>query len=122
MTIYGVAFLAGCYIIGLLLGESLGSLLNIHANVGGVGFAMFLLMFASDWMTKNGMIKPDAEAGIRFWSNMYIPVIVAMAAIQNVKMAINSGWLAILAGIVPTAIAFSLIPLLSKMMKFKIES
>jgi malonate transporter MadL subunit len=113
MTIYGVAILAGCYILGLLLGESLGSLLDINANVGGVGFAMFLLMFASDWMHKKGFIKPDAEAGIRFWSSMYIPVIVAMAAIQNVKLAVSSGWLAILAGILPTAIAFSMIPLLS---------
>jgi malonate transporter MadL subunit len=52
MTIYGVAILAGSYIIGLLLGETLGSLLNINANVGGVGFAMFLLMFASDWMNR----------------------------------------------------------------------
>lgn len=121
MTIYGVAILAGCYIMGLLLGESLGSLLNINANVGGVGFAMFLLMFASDWMNKKGMIKADAEAGIRFWSTMYIPVIVAMAAIQNVKLAISSGWLAILAGIIPTGIAFSLIPVLSKLMKAKVN-
>ena len=122
MTIYGVAILAGCYITGLLVGESLGSLLNINANVGGVGFAMFFLMFASDWMNKKGMIKPDAEAGIRFWSTMYIPVIVAMAAIQNVKLAVNSGWLAILAGIVPTVIAFLLIPVLSKMMKEKVNA
>jgi malonate transporter MadL subunit len=119
MTIYGVGILAGCYIIGLLLGESLGSLLNINANVGGVGFAMFLLMFASDWMNKRGWIKPDSESGIRFWSNMYIPVIVAMAAIQNVKLALSSGWLAILAGIVPTVIAFSLIPVISNKIKEK---
>ena len=122
MTIYGVAILAGCYITGLLVGESLGSLLNINANVDGVGFAMFLLMFASDWMHKKGFIKPDAEAGIRFWSNMYIPVIVAMAAIQNVKLAVSSGWLAILAGIVPTVIAFSLIPILSRMLKEKVNA
>ena len=119
MTIYGVALLAVCYIVGQLFGEGLGKMLGIDANVGGVGFAMLMLILLSDWMSKRGLIKPETESGIGFWNQMYIPIIVAMAATQNVAAAISGGVLAILAGIIPTAIAFSLIPILSRFFKAK---
>jgi malonate transporter MadL subunit len=48
---------------------------------------------------------------------MYIPVIVAMSATQNVAVALSGGMLAILAGVIPTAIAFFLIPVLSRFLK-----
>ena len=44
MVIYGVAFLAGCMIVGLFLGELLGALIGVHANVGGVGIAMLVMI------------------------------------------------------------------------------
>ena len=119
MTIYGVAILAACYIIGQLFGEGLGQLLGIEANVGGVGFAMLLLILVSNFMLKRGYLKPQTEGGIGFWSQMYIPVIVAMSATQNVAVAISGGLLAILAGIIPTMIALSMIPVLAKFFKPK---
>ena len=119
MTIYGVALLAVCYIVGQLFGENLGKLLGIDANVGGVGFAMLMLILLSDWLSKRGFMKPETESGISFWNQMYIPIIVAMAATQNVAAAVSGGLLAIAAGIIPTAIAFSLIPVLSKYFKSK---
>ena len=119
MTIYGVALLAACYIAGQLFGEGLGKLLGIDANVGGVGFAMLLLIFLSNWMLKNKTMKPETEGGVGFWSQMYIPVIIAMSATQNVVSALSGGLLAILAGIIPTAIALSMIPVLSKFFKPK---
>lgn len=119
MTIYGVALLAACYIIGQLFGEGLGKLLNIEANVGGVGFAMLLLILLSNWLLKRGLLQAETEKGIGFWNQMYIPVIVAMSATQNVKVALSSGFLAILAGVVPTMAAFAMIPLLSKFFKPK---
>ena len=46
MNIYGVAILAACYLIGKLMGDLLGVLLDINGNIGGVGFAMALLVAA----------------------------------------------------------------------------
>jgi malonate transporter MadL subunit len=117
MLIYGVAVLAGCFITGQIIGEVLGRLLGIDANVGGVGFAMLLLILVNQWMHKRKLFTAEMEKGILFWSNMYIPVIVAMAAIQNVKAAVSSGMIAILAGIIPTVICFMLIPVIARMSK-----
>ena len=115
MNIYGVAILAACYVTGQLFGEGLGKILGIDANVGGVGFAMLLLILLTNWMQKRQMLTMETERGVGFWSNMYIPVIIAMSATQNVTAAMSGGMLAILAGIIPTAVAFAAIPLLSKL-------
>ena len=48
MTIYGLGILAACFLAGQLLGEMLGRLIGIDANVGGVGFAMILLIVANE--------------------------------------------------------------------------
>ena len=114
MIIRGVAILAGCFIIGQLIGETLGRLLHIDANVGGVGFAMLLLIVCNQWMEKNGLLSQDIEDGIMFWSKMYIPVIVAMSATQNVSAALSGGWVALLAGVVPVVVCFMLMPVFSK--------
>ena len=44
MMIYGTAVLAGCLIAGMIVGDVLGTLLGVDSNVGGVGFAMLLLI------------------------------------------------------------------------------
>ena len=115
MYIYGIAILAGCFIAGQITGELLGHLIGIDANTGGVGFAMLLLILVNQWMHKTKRFTAEMEKGILFWSNLYIPVIIAMAAIQNVKAALSSGLVAILAGIIPVAICLALVPLISKM-------
>jgi malonate transporter MadL subunit len=115
MTIYGVSLLAACYVVGQIIGELLGKSLGIDANVGGVGFAMLLLIFMNDWFSKKATLAKDTEGGISFWSQMYLPVIVAMSATQNVKVALSSGFVALAAGIVPVVICFAMIPLLSKL-------
>ncbi len=117
MLVYGVAVLAGCFIAGQMIGEVLGRLLHIDANVGGVGFAMLLLILVNQWMHKRKLFTADMDKGVLFWSNMYIPVIVAMSAIQNVKAAVSSGMIAILAGIIPAVICFMLIPVIARMSK-----
>ena len=45
---------------------------------------------------------------------MYIPIVVAMAAKQNVIAAVSSGWMAIVAGVAAVAVSFALIPLLDR--------
>lgn len=117
MIIYGVAILAFCYVIGQLFGEFLGKLLGVDANVGGVGFAMLLLIILSDWFNKKGYLDRQTENGILFWNQMYIPIVVAMSATQNVRVAVSSGFIAVLAGLIPIIICAIMIPLLAKLSK-----
>jgi malonate transporter MadL subunit len=117
MIIYGVALLSFCYICGQLVGELLGKYIGVEANVGGVGFAMLLLVLINDKMKKLKKLDQLTEDGINFWSQMYIPIVVAMSAIQNVKVAVSSGLLAFLVGIIPVVGCYLVIPYLSKMIK-----
>ena len=114
MVIYGVSFLAACMLAGLVLGELLGQLIGVQANVGGVGIAMLLMILLSDRLRKAGRLKPLTEQGILFWSSIYIPVVVAMAAKQNVLAAVKGGPAAILAGVGAVLVSFALVPVLSR--------
>lgn len=64
MTIYGVAILAACFLVGQITGESLGYLLGIDANVGGVGFSMFLLIVVNQWMNKKKCLTKKLSSGL----------------------------------------------------------
>ena len=114
MVIYGVALLAGCLLAGLFLGDLLGILVGVEANVGGVGLAMILLILFSDKMRRTGRLNPLTEQGVLFWSAIYIPVVVAMAAKQNVIAAVDGGPAAILAGVGAVGLSFLLVPVLSR--------
>ncbi|MCR9065541.1 MAG: malonate transporter subunit MadL [Cytophagales bacterium] len=114
MKIYGVALLAFCYLVGKYLGLTLGKLIGIDGDVGGVGFAMVLLIALSLGLKKKNWFEDESEKGILFWSSMYIPVVVAMASILNVKAAISGGWVALIVGVVVTISSFLLVPMISK--------
>jgi malonate transporter MadL subunit len=114
MKIYGVALLAFCFLIGKLIGNYLGVLIGLKNDVGGVGFAMLLLMISYSYFKKKCVVKEMTTQGILFWSSMYIPIIVAMAATQNVKAAISQGPVAVIIGVVVTMTGFLLVPLISK--------
>ncbi len=114
MMIYGTALLAICTLIGIAIGEALGSALGVKANVGGVGFAMLLLILMTTWLIKNGRLKPLSAAGIQFWSGIYIPIVVAMSAKQNVVAAFKGGPIALFAGIVGVALSFAMIPYVNR--------
>ena len=113
MIVYGVALLAFCMLFGMVTGDLLGIALGVKANVGGVGIAMLLLILLTNLSPQKFSLKPLTESGIGFWSAMYIPIVVAMAAKQNVIAAVSSGWLAVIAGVVAVIVSFALIPLLS---------
>ena len=115
MIIYGVALLAFCYITGIFLGDVLGAILGVKANVGGVGFAMLLLIILSNQGIDSGWLDKKSQEGIAFWSAMYIPIVVAMSSIQNVVAALSGGSVAILGGLFGVIFGFILIPVLSKM-------
>ncbi len=114
MVIYGVALLAGCMIAGVFVGELLGKLIGVQANVGGVGIAMLMLILLSDLLRSKGRLKPVSQQGIVFWSSIYIPVVVAMAAKQNVIAAVKGGPAALLAGALAVVACFALVPLVSR--------
>jgi len=119
MVIYGVALLSFCMLFGVLVGDLLGTLIGVQANVGGVGIAMLLLILLSNLSSSKLKLHPITETGIGFWSAMYIPIVVAMAARQNVVAAVSSGWLAIIAGVAAVAASFAMIPILARVGKGK---
>lgn len=114
MVIYGVALLSFCMLVGVFVGDFLGELIGVKANVGGVGIAMLLLILLTSLSSQKFRLKPMTESGIGFWSAMYIPIVVAMAAKQNVIAAVSSGWMAIIAGVAAVAASFAMIPVLDR--------
>jgi malonate transporter MadL subunit len=99
MIIYGTALLAVCHLLGIFLGDLLGALIGAKTNVGGVGIAMILLICARLYLHKRGWMPHTTELGVGFWGAMYIPVVVAMAAQQNVVAALRGGPVALLAAL-----------------------
>ena len=114
MVIYGGAILAGCMLLGNFLGDLLGLVTGIHSNVGGVGFSMVLLMIITNFVLPKDKMHGDTSLALRFWRGMYIPVVVAMSASQNVVQALSAGPVAILAGILAVVAGAAMLPLLRK--------
>lgn len=114
MVLYGVAALALCMLVGMLIGDLIGVLVGVDANVGGVGFAMIMLVLVSAWLRKKGLFPKPTEQGVLFWSALYIPIVIAMAATQNVAEAIEGGPMAIIAGVSALALGVALVPVISR--------
>jgi malonate transporter MadL subunit len=114
MVIYGVALLAFCMLVGIFLGDLIGVLIGAEANVGGVGIAMLLLILLSSFSRPALRLSAPTESGLNFWSAMYIPIVVAMAARQDVLAAVSGGWMAVVAGVAAVAVSFVFIPLLDR--------
>lgn len=119
MVIYGVAILSLSMLAGLFIGDLLGVAIGVKANVGGVGIAMLILILLDNNPWKKIQLVPITTKGITFWSAMYIPIVVAMAAKQNVYAALSGGPLALLAGSLAVAGSFILIPLMTKLSERK---
>jgi len=115
MIIYGTALLALCHLMGIFLGDLLGSLIGVKANVGGVGIAMLLLIFLRMQLEARNLLPKPTESGVIFWAAMYIPVVIAMAAQQNVVAALRGGPVAVLAAIATVIICFFTISLINRM-------
>lgn len=112
MIIYGTALLAVCHLLGIFIGDLLGQALGVKTNVGGVGIAMLLLIFARIYMQKKDMLPKLTELGVEYWGAMYIPVVVAMAAQQDMVSALRGGPVALLSAIAAVglcAVAISVI-------------
>lgn len=99
MIIYGTAILAICHLLGDYLGNTLGMLLGVKANVGGVAISMILLILSKELLAKKGYLPQVTQFGVLYWSGMYIPIVVAMSAGQNVVAALSGGILGLIVSI-----------------------
>ena len=113
--IAGVALLAICTLIGQLLGEGLGVLLGVKANVGGVGIAMILLIAARMWLKGRDRYNEGVSRGIGFWGALYIPIVVAMAAQQDVVAAVEGGPIVLIAGVGALLLCFTAVAIISRL-------
>jgi malonate transporter MadL subunit len=117
MIIYGTALLAICHLLGIFLGDLLGKALGVPTNVGGVGIAMLLLIAARAYMQSKDMMPRLTELGVEYWGAMYIPVVVAMAAQQDVVAALRGGPVAVLAAVGSVILCACVISLINRFEK-----
>lgn len=123
MVIFGGMILSICMFLGLFIGDLLGKAIGVSGNVGGIGFAMLLLVVVVEYLLKNDMISQKAQDGIYYWRYMYIPLVVAMACRQNVVAALKGGPVAIISGVLVVIVLFLLVPLVTRLIpKSKMES
>jgi len=113
--IYGVATLAGCMLMGILMGTVLGDLVGIGTEIGGVGFAMLILILVTNSEKLTFVQKPAFAQGINFWKSMFIPVVIAMTATQNVFQMLSSSMIAITAGAAAVGFSYLMLFVLHKL-------
>ena len=75
---------------------------------------MLFLVLSSNSDKFKALVEGASGTGIQFWSAMYIPIVVAMAARQNVIAAFEGGMLAVVAGVAAVLVSFALVPVISK--------
>lgn len=112
--IYGVALLAACMFVGSYIGNILGLLTGLNSDIGGVGFAMILLLLATNSKKVTSLMPKNYEKGLEFWKEMFIPVIIAMSSSQDVYHALSGGMLAFVGGIAVVVASFLMVALLSR--------
>ena len=115
MIIYGTALLAVCYLLGVFLGGLLGQILGVDANIGGVAIAMVLLIIGKEMLAKRGWLPKSTQFGVLYWAGMYIPIVVAMAAKQNVVAALSGGTVAAVVSVIALTATVFVVRWLNKM-------
>jgi malonate transporter MadL subunit len=122
MIILGTALLAVCHLLGIFLGDLLGQALGVKTNVGGVGIAMLLLIFARLYMQRRDILPKLTELGVEYWGAMYIPVVVAMAAQQDMVSALRGGPVAVLSAIAAVVACACVIAAINRMERPPVEA
>jgi malonate transporter MadL subunit len=80
-----------------------------------VGIAMLLLIFARLSMAKKDLLPKLTELGVESWGAMYIPVVVAMAAQQDMVSALRGGPVALLSAIAAVGTCACVIAAINRM-------
>lgn len=115
IMIYGVATLAACMLLGTVIGTVFGNLIGAGTEIGGVGFAMLLLIFVTNSQKLSFTQKPAFVQGVTFWKFMFIPVVIAMTATQNVFSMLSSSIVAIVAGAAAVGFSYLMLFVLHKL-------
>lgn len=68
---------------------------------------MMFLIAARLWLLRHGLLSHGLMTGVEFWGSFYIPIVVAMAAQQNVVAAAKGGPIVVIAGIGAVAVCFA---------------
>jgi malonate transporter MadL subunit len=76
---------------------------------------MLLLVAATGWLRQSGRLPAATQDGIAFWSGIYIPIVVAMAASLDVRAAVSGGLLAAITGNATVAACLALVPALTRL-------
>jgi len=118
MEIYGLAILTGVFLLGEIIGYSLGKLLNV-GDVGGVGFAMLFLILLTNTRYWNDKVSEKTKTGVKFVGAIYVPIIVAMVLQSNIIGAFRGGLVAFLAGGLAVFVLLLLTPFLSRFAKIE---
>ena len=113
--IYGVAALSACMLLGSLIGTVFGDLIGAGTEIGGVGFAMLLLIYLTNSKKFTFTQKPAFIQGVNFWKAMFIPVVIAMTATQNVFNMLSSSIVAIAAGAAAVGFSYLMLFVLHKL-------
>ena len=112
--IYGVATLAACMLLGTVIGTAFGNLIGAGTEIGSVGFAMLLLILVTNSKKLTFVQKPAFIQGISYWKAMFIPVVIAMTATQDVFHMLSSSIVAIAAGAAAVGFSFLMLFVLHK--------
>lgn len=120
--IYGVATLAACMLAGTLIGTVFGNAIGAGTEIGGVGFAMLILIFITNSEKLKFTQKPAFIQGMTYWKAMFIPVVIAMTACQNVFSMLSSSIVAIAAGAAAVGFSFFMLYMLHLLDKRKKEA
>ena len=83
---------------------------------------MLLLILASAQLQTSGRMAMPTQNGVLFWSSIYIPIAVAMAASQNVRAAVSGGTTAMVAGAVVVVVSFTMVPWISRIGQVELDS
>ena len=75
---------------------------------------MILLIVARLWLSRRGSLTKGVQFGVEFWAGMYIPIVVAMAAQQNVVAAVSGGPIVIIAAVGSVLLCFAATALLGR--------
>jgi len=94
------------------MGRVFGSLIGVGRSVGSVGFSIILLVLITNCKEFHFTQKPGFAQGVGFWKAMFIPVVIAMTATQDVFHMLSSGIVAIAAGASAVGLSFLLLYLL----------
>jgi len=121
MEIYGLGLVALCMFVGSYLGRLLAMLVGVSGDVGGVGFAtLMLVLICNHFKTKGKSLSAATGNGVKFLGAIYIPIVVAMSANQNVLGALSGGVIAIAAGALATLLSLLLVPVIADLGRKKV--